>query len=78
MGSGSGDGEHPSGVIVTGCDGGVMQVYDAAKILKNEDAIVLSKNKHTGPVRALDFNSFRVSQVLYEFYGNEFVVYNTN
>ena len=56
----------------------MIQVYDAAKVLKNEDPIVLSKNKHMGPVCALDFNSFRVSQVLYEFYGNEFVVYNTN
>lgn len=50
-----------SGVIIGGFDGGLMNVYDAGKILKNEDPLVLTKNKHTGAVRALDFNSFRVS-----------------
>jgi protein transport protein SEC31 len=60
IGGGSGD-EHPSGVIVGGCDNGVMQVYDASKFLKNENPLVLTKNKQTGPVRALDFNPFRVS-----------------
>lgn len=57
----SGDkGEHPMGIIVGGCDGGVMQVYDAAKVLKNDNPLVLTKTKHTGAVRALDFNPFRV------------------
>ena len=52
--------EFPSGVIVGGCDGGVMQVFSAAKLLKNEDPVVLTKSKHAGPVKALDFNCFRV------------------
>ncbi|CAG7824437.1 unnamed protein product [Allacma fusca] len=59
-GSTQGDADHPSGLIVAGCDNGLMQVYDAARILKNEEEpIVLTKTKHTGAVRALDFNSFR-------------------
>ncbi len=37
-----------------------MQVFDANKLFKGEDPIVLTKTKHTGPVRALDFNCFRV------------------
>jgi len=50
-----------SGVIVGGCDGGIIEVYDAGKILDGEESpMVLTKNKHSGPVRALDFNSFRV------------------
>lgn len=57
----TGDKEHPSGIIVGGCDGGVMQIYDAAKILKNENPLVLTKTKHAGAVRALDCNPFRVS-----------------
>ena len=52
-----------SGVLVGGFDEGVMKVFDANKVLnKGENPVVLTKNKHTGPVRALDFNSFRVSQ----------------
>ena len=35
--------------------------YDAAKLVKGaEDALVLSIDKHTGPVAALDFNPFQV------------------
>ena len=35
--------------------------YDAAKLVKgSEDALVLSIDKHTGPVAALDFNPFQV------------------
>ena len=54
----------PSGIIVGGCEGGIIEVYDANKILEGEEQpLILTKNKHTGPVRALDFNSFRVSKV---------------
>jgi protein transport protein SEC31 len=66
MGEEEGEGEHPMGIIVGGCDNGVMEVYDAAKILKkgeSESPLILSKNKHTGPVRALDFNPFRVRKM---------------
>jgi len=56
----TGEKEHPSGIIVGGCDNGVMEVYDASKILKNESPLVLTKSKHVGAVRALDFNPFRV------------------
>ena len=35
--------------------------YDAAKLVKGaEDALVLSIDKHTGPVATLDFNPFQV------------------
>ncbi|CAL8099465.1 unnamed protein product [Orchesella dallaii] len=51
--------EFPAGLIVGGCDGGVMQVFNAYKLFQNEDPIVLTKSKHAGPVRALDFNCFR-------------------
>lgn len=60
-GSDGGDkSELGSGVIVGGCDGGVMQVFSAAKLLKNEDPVILTKSKHAGAVKALDFNLFRV------------------
>lgn len=42
-----------------------MQVFDANKLFQGDDPIVLTKTKHTGPVRALDFNCFRVSDLKY-------------
>eukprot|EP00095_Tigriopus_kingsejongensis_P008051 maker-scaffold201_size263271-snap-gene-1.32 protein:Tk08051 transcript:maker-scaffold201_size263271-snap-gene-1.32-mRNA-1 annotation:"hypothetical protein CAPTEDRAFT_20326" len=52
--------ELPSGVIVGGLDQGVMTIYDAQKLLSGDDnPVVFSKNKHTGPVQALDFNPFQ-------------------
>ena len=36
-------------------------MYDASKVIagQTEGALVFSKNKHTGPVQALDFNPFQ-------------------
>ena len=49
-------------MIVAGLDRGVISVYDAAKLIRGqEDALMFSKDKHTGPVAALDFNPFQVS-----------------
>ena len=50
-----------SGVIVGGLDQGLMTMYDAGKVIagQTEGALVFSKNKHTGPVQALDFNPFQ-------------------
>lgn len=47
-------------VIVGGCDGGRILIYDAKKLLKNENGMVAYLDKHTGPVKALDFNFFQV------------------
>ena len=50
----------PSGLIVGGADRGIISMYDAAKLIKGEDnALVYTKDKHTGPVTALDFNPFQ-------------------
>ena len=53
------DGKTPSGIIVGGSDRGVINMYDAAKLVKGETSLVFSKDKHTGPVAALDFNPFQ-------------------
>ncbi|CAH1223126.1 unnamed protein product [Diabrotica balteata] len=45
--------------IIGGCDGGLIQIYNASKLLKGEDAIIGKQEKHTGPVHALDFNNFQ-------------------
>ena len=47
------------GTIVGGCDGGVLQIYNANKLLNGETGLMSQQNKHKGSVRALDFNSFQ-------------------
>ena len=57
---GMGDSSLPSGLLVGGADRGIISMYDAAKLVKGEDnALVSTKDKHTGPVTALDFNPFQ-------------------
>lgn len=50
-----------NGTIITGCDGGLIQIYSAAKLIKAEgqSALIGRQEKHTGPVHALDFNPFQ-------------------
>jgi len=56
-GSSSGDADKPKGYLVCGTDKGGLEVYDPHKIINNEeDCLVWSVTKHTGPVRSLDFN----------------------
>lgn len=47
------------GVVVGGCDGGVLQIYNPWKLLNAENGLVSQQTKHKGSVRALDFNSFQ-------------------
>ncbi|XP_044252290.1 protein transport protein Sec31A [Tribolium madens] len=47
------------GTIVGGCDGGLVQIYNASKLVNGENGLVCRQNKHTGPVHALDFNPFQ-------------------
>ncbi|CAG9564424.1 unnamed protein product [Danaus chrysippus] len=49
-----------AGVIVGGCDGGLLEFYNAEKLLKNpSEAFVGSSTKHTGQVSALDINPYQ-------------------
>nr|CAI5847224.1 unnamed protein product [Callosobruchus analis] len=56
---GSAGGEPGSGTIIGGCDGGLIQIYNATKLLKNEDALIGRQETHSGPVHSLDFNGFQ-------------------
>ncbi|KAL1497928.1 hypothetical protein ABEB36_008808 [Hypothenemus hampei] len=48
-----------AGTIIAGCDDGLLQIYSASKLLKNENALIGKQQKHSGPVHALDFNRFQ-------------------
>ncbi|KAL5017881.1 hypothetical protein ScPMuIL_003603 [Solemya velum] len=50
----------PTGMIVGGTDSGGLLGYSASKLLDgNKDCLVLKNEKHTGAVKALDFNSYQ-------------------
>uniref|UniRef100_A0A8C5TFA1 SEC31 homolog B, COPII coat complex component n=1 Tax=Malurus cyaneus samueli TaxID=2593467 RepID=A0A8C5TFA1_9PASS len=49
-----------SGVIIGGGDNGVLTMYSAHRILSSKsDPVIGQAEKHSGPVRALDFNPFQ-------------------
>lgn len=61
------DSDCSAGLLVCGADNGVINIYDPTKLIDNpegEGALVNSSTKHTGPVRALDFNPFQVPACL--------------
>ncbi|XP_055534131.1 protein transport protein Sec31A isoform X2 [Wyeomyia smithii] len=50
---------HPNGLIVGGCESGVIQVYSASKLLAGENALLAQQDKHSGAVRSMDYNPFQ-------------------
>ncbi|KAL1378073.1 hypothetical protein pipiens_015834 [Culex pipiens pipiens] len=50
---------NPNGVIVGGCEGGVIQVYSASKLLSGENALMAQQVNHNGAVRSMDFNPYQ-------------------
>lgn len=51
----------PSGVLIAGGETGNIILYDPAKIIAGDSEVVITQSdKHQGPVRALDVNSFQV------------------
>ncbi|XP_065286810.1 protein transport protein Sec31A isoform X2 [Dermacentor albipictus] len=72
------DGEMPSGVLVGGADAGNLLVYDPAKLTKGENALVCQKNKHTGPVYALDFNTFQANLLASGSTDSEIFIWDLN
>nr|XP_028682599.1 protein transport protein Sec31B isoform X22 [Macaca mulatta] len=52
-----------SGVIAGGGDNGMLILYNVTHILSSgKEPVIAQKQKHTGAVRALDFNPFQVLQ----------------
>ncbi|XP_047345278.1 protein transport protein Sec31A isoform X1 [Vespa velutina] len=55
-------GNNPAGIIVGGCDYGTIKIYSASKMLNNEsNCLITSSDRHTGPIRAIDFNPFQAN-----------------
>lgn len=48
--------------MVGGSENGILTVYNPDVIMSSgTDAVVGQSDKHTGPIRALDFNPFQVN-----------------
>ena len=59
-------GDSPSGVIIAGSENGSVLGYNAAALIGgNEEAPIFRQDKHSGAVKALDFNPFQVVKFLF-------------
>ncbi|XP_053260218.1 protein transport protein Sec31A isoform X11 [Podarcis raffonei] len=68
-----------SGVLIAGGENGNIILYDPAKILAGEEEVVIAqKDKHTGPVRALDVNLFQTNLVASGANESEIYIWDLN
>ncbi|XP_066903921.1 protein transport protein Sec31A isoform X2 [Halyomorpha halys] len=70
-------GESP-GVIVGGCDNGVIQMYNVSKLMKREDGLIANPEKHSGAVKALDFNPFQKNLLATGASNSEIFIWDMN
>ncbi|NXP40062.1 SC31A protein, partial [Leiothrix lutea] len=72
-------GDRVSGVLIAGGENGNIILYDSAKILDGEaEVIIAQKDKHTGPVRALDVNMFQTNLVASGANESEIYIWDLN
>ncbi|XP_070494384.1 protein transport protein Sec31A isoform X2 [Chironomus tepperi] len=67
-----------NGLIVGGCESGYLKIYNVSKILAGEDALVAQSNKHTGPVRTLDYNPFKTNLIASATSESEIFIWDVN
>ncbi|XP_071609662.1 protein transport protein Sec31A isoform X3 [Heliangelus exortis] len=72
-------GERVSGVLIAGGENGNVILYDPAKIIAGDtEVIIAQKDKHTGPVRALDINMFQTNLVASGANESEIYIWDLN
>ncbi|XP_048364989.1 protein transport protein Sec31A isoform X6 [Sphaerodactylus townsendi] len=68
-----------SGVLIAGGENGNIILYDPAKIMAGDSEVVIAqKDKHTGPVRALDVNLFQTNLVASGANESEIYIWDLN
>ncbi|XP_053889933.1 protein transport protein Sec31B isoform X2 [Malaclemys terrapin pileata] len=76
FGNGSSD---SSGVIAGGGDNGVLTLFSATQILTSgTESVIGRREKHTGPVRALDFNPFQCNLLASGANDSEIYIWDLN
>ncbi|XP_037251233.1 protein transport protein Sec31A isoform X3 [Falco rusticolus] len=72
-------GERVSGVLIAGGENGNVILYDPAKVIAGDAEVVIAqKDKHTGPVRALDVNMFQTNLVASGANESEIYIWDLN
>ncbi|NXX80316.1 SC31A protein, partial [Urocolius indicus] len=72
-------GDRVSGVLIAGGENGNVILYDPAKIIAGDTGVVIAqKDKHTGPVRALDVNVFQTNLVASGANESEIYIWDLN
>ncbi|CRL00243.1 CLUMA_CG013516, isoform A [Clunio marinus] len=69
---------YPNGVIVGGCESGLMKIYNVSKILAGEDGLVAQSDKHNGPVRTIDYNPFKSNLIASAASESEIFIWDVN
>ncbi|XP_077999565.1 protein transport protein Sec31A-like isoform X2 [Glandiceps talaboti] len=72
------DESHPNGIIIGGIDNGNVMLYDAAKLLENEEGFITKTDKHIGAVRALDVNPFQANLLASGASDSEIYIWDLN
>ncbi|XP_068089726.1 protein transport protein Sec31A isoform X3 [Hyperolius riggenbachi] len=68
-----------TGVIIAGGENGNVIVYDPDKIMAGDsDVVIAQQDKHTGPVRALDVNTFQTNLVASGANESEIYIWDLN
>ncbi|XP_052591446.1 protein transport protein Sec31A isoform X7 [Peromyscus californicus insignis] len=68
-----------SGVLIAGGENGNIILYDPSKIIAGDKEVVIAqKDKHTGPVRALDINIFQTNLVASGANESEIYIWDLN
>ncbi|XP_051958647.1 protein transport protein Sec31A-like [Xyrauchen texanus] len=71
--------EGSSGRLIGGSENGTVTVFSPDTILAaGEDAIIGQSNKHTGPVRALDYNRFQNNLIASGANDSEIYIWDLN
>lgn len=71
-------GNYSNGVIVGGCESGLLKIYSVSKMMSGEDALVAQSDKHNGPVRALDYNPFKSNLIASAASESEIFIWDVN
>ncbi|XP_073723373.1 protein transport protein Sec31A isoform X2 [Misgurnus anguillicaudatus] len=73
------EGKHLSGCLIGGSENGSVTVYSPDAILSaGDDAVIGQSNKHTGPVRALDYNRFQSNLIASGANDSEIYIWDLN
>ncbi|KYO42717.1 protein transport protein Sec31A isoform X6 [Alligator mississippiensis] len=68
-----------SGVLIAGGENGNVILYEPAKIIAGDSEVIIAqKDKHTGPVRALDVNIFQTNLVASGANESEIYIWDLN